>query len=152
VETIKDEINEAATRLQLPVEKFRALPELEARKIFDTALAEFVSGGDRRWWWEAFSKPSYFLDPAGDDGFKYITQIVPDPEEVVLFIAEEDQLDFYPVYEGSAEVITQVIMECYRFEYYLIAKDMSWLLCENHHNRLIGVGETIIERLRNIDA
>ncbi|WP_306468318.1 DUF6756 family protein [Deinococcus alpinitundrae] len=29
-----------------------------------------------------------------------------------------------------------------------VAKDFQWLLCENHHNVLIGVGPQIAERLR----
>jgi len=74
-------------------------------------------------------------------------EIVPDPNERVWFIAEESRLPFYPVYEATPNAAQRVIEECYGFEYYLVAKDMTWLLCENHHGWLIGVGELICDRL-----
>jgi hypothetical protein len=44
------------------------------------------------------------------------------------------------VYDATPAVVQQIIGECYGFEYYLIAKNLSWLLCENHHDMVIAVG------------
>jgi hypothetical protein len=49
-------------------------------------------------------------------------QIVPNPDELVWFIAEDSHLPHYPVFETSPNVATQIIGGCYGFEYYLIAK------------------------------
>ena len=74
-------------------------------------------------------------------------EIVPDPSEHVWFIVEETNLPFYPVYDATTLAAQAVIGECYGFEYYLVAKTMTWILCENHHGRLIGVGNEICDRL-----
>jgi hypothetical protein len=49
-------------------------------------------------------------------------------------------LPYFPVYDATPAVVQQIIGECYGFEYYLIAKNLSWLLCENHHDMVIAVG------------
>ena len=54
-----------------------------------------------------------------------------------MFIAEETQLPFYLVYETTPEIVQKIIGECYGFKYYIIPKDKSWLLRENHYNRVI---------------
>ena len=64
-----------------------------------------------------------------------------------LVRVEDDQLPFYPVYDSTPQAAQAVIGECYAFEYYLIAKDLSWLLCENHHDTLIGVGDEVRRRM-----
>ena len=38
--------------------------------------------------------------------------------------------------------------EITHFEYFLVPKKLDWLLCENHHEVLYGVGEPIIEKLK----
>jgi hypothetical protein len=52
------------------------------------------------------------------------------------------------VYESRAEIIGFVVGECFAFEYYIIDKEKEWLLCENHYNLLIGIGEGL--RVKNI--
>lgn len=150
METIKEEIQQAAILLGLSSQDLREVPEEEARKIYNKAISKFVTGGERRWWWEAFSKKSESIKSKDDKGFQKITQIVPDPEEHIWFIAEENHLDFYPVYEASPKAIQQVVGECYGFEYYLISKDFNWLLCEDHHGYFHGIGTEIIKNIKKI--
>jgi hypothetical protein len=56
------------------------------------------------------------------------------------------------VYDATPAAAQAVIGECYGFEYYLIAKDLSWLLCENHHDTLIGIGEVVRSRIEKAGA
>jgi hypothetical protein len=144
----RDEINAAIRSLGLSPTIFRALSDAEAQAIFQSALTHFVGGDDRRWWWEAFTDSS--ISRQVDDGWRFLTTLVPEPEKSVWFIAEDDQSAFYPVYDATPIAASQVIGECVGFEYYLVAKDMSWLLCENHHDMLIGVGEPIESRLAQL--
>ena len=85
-------------------------------------------------------------------GFKRICSLVPNSREIVWFMVEENQLPFFPIYEACPEDIQNVIGECYGFEYYIIPKFKNWLLCENHHNRMIGIGEKIVKRLKSYSA
>lgn len=144
---VTEEISNAIKGLSLKDSEFRQLNNEEAEPLFHELLNTFVVGGDRRWWWESFSKPSESVQFIDNKGFERITEIVPSLKEHVWFVAEEDQLPFYPIYEATPEAIKKVIGECYGFEYYIIPKSKEWLLCENHHGYLVGVGEVINGKL-----
>ena len=96
--------------------------------------------------------PSTSVTFSDQQGFRRLCSIVPNPEEHVWFVAEDDELASYPVYEATPAAAQQVIGECYGSEYYLISKDLAWLLCENHHDRLIAVGAVVEQRMPEGDA
>ena len=148
MELITKEISEALNSLSIPADTFRLLSDVETEKIYKKLLSSFVSGADRKWWWESFSQPEFVLSLTDEKAFKNITSLVPNPEEVVWFVAEEDQLPFYPIYEACSSDIQKVIGECYGFEYYIASKKMDWMLCENHHNNFIGVGDAVIQNMK----
>jgi hypothetical protein len=83
-----------------------------------------------------------------DDGWRRIPEIVPDPKESVWFIVEEDQLPHYPVFETTPKIACQIIAECYGFEFYLIAKNYDWLVCETHHGAIHAIGSPVEQRLK----
>ncbi len=147
METVIDEINAVVKTLGLGTDAFRQLPPVENERIYFAALHHFVSSGDRRWWWEDFRVPSTSVVFEAGDGWKYIPEIAPAPDELVWFIAEEDQLPHYPVFETTPRIASKIVGECYGFEFYLIAKNFNWLLCETHHNRVWAVGAKVEQRL-----
>ena len=149
---VTEEIDNALRTLSIPEGAFSSIPENEGAELYERLVAHFVNGGDRKWWWESFSMPSSSKSFADGKGFERITAIVPAPEEDIWFVAEEDQLPFYPIYETTPALVQRVIGECYAFEYYIVPKSLAWLLCENHHNQVIGVGEQITVRLENCIA
>jgi uncharacterized protein DUF6756 len=146
--SVKDEIRSAIEKLNLPPLVFRELPDDEAENAYRTALRHFVPEGDPRWWWEHFTSQTAVDFPAGD-GWQHIEEFVPDASERVWFVVEDDALPFYPVYAATPAAIRAIIAECYGFEYYIIQREFQWLLCETHHNRMIGVGAAVEERLRD---
>jgi len=149
---VTDEISEAINTLSLKESEFSRLPDNEAKALYYELLDTFVDGGERRWWWESFKNESASLEYEDNKGFERLAVIVPNPKEKVWFVAEEDQLPFYPIYEATTETIAKIISECYAFEYYIIPKTKAWLLCENHHNTVIGVGEIIVNKLQSKSA
>ncbi|MBK8734666.1 MAG: hypothetical protein IPL98_01815 [Saprospiraceae bacterium] len=60
-----------------------------------------------------------------------------------MVCGKDDNEPFYPIYDGNPNVIKDIIGECFGFEYYIIDKNKEWLLVENHHNRLIAIGEKL---------
>ena len=152
MELVTAEIENALRKLGVPPESFRLLSDEEGSVLYQELFEEFVTGADRRWWWEAFSKPSSSKNFEDGRGFERIEELVPNPEERVWFVVEEDQLPFFPIYEATPNIIQKVIGECYAFEYYIIPKSKAWLLCENHHNLVIGVGKQISSRLETCCA
>ena len=148
METIIDEIQAAVKVLGLATDEFRLLPPAEGESVYLASLRHFVSS-DRRWWWEDFRKPATTVAFEAGDGWKFMPGIVPNPDESVWFIAEEDQLPFYPVFETTVRIATRIIGECYGFEYYFVSKKFDWLICETHHNKVCAVGVAIEERLKH---
>lgn len=147
MQTIVEEIISAAGRLGLDPSALALLSQADGDRIYRAALQQFVGPEHRRWWWEAFLEPGVSVPFSAGDGWRKLPSIVPNPTEPVWFIAEDDQLPQYPVFEMSAEVATRIIGECYGFEYYLVAKDFSWLICETHHNVVCAVGTAVEGRL-----
>ena len=147
---VTKEIQDAINSLALLENEFRKLADFEAEPLYADLVETFVEGGDRLWWWEAFKpKPISILSDCAN-GFEMLEAIVPNSDELIWFVAEEAELQNFPIYEGTTKAIAKVIGECYTFEYYLISKDKKWLLCENHHNSLIGVGKAIEKQMAKI--
>ena len=104
--------------------------------------------GQPRWWREYFSTRTSRHFGKGD-GFSHLSKLVPDPDELVWFIAEDFVEPEFSAWEATPRDIQAVLGECYSFEYYLIQQQFRWLLCENHHDVLIAVGKEMEERLNN---
>jgi len=145
--SIIQKIVSAAERLDLDPEAVVLLPAEESERVYGTALKRFVGTEGRRWCWEAFREPGVSVPFVAGDGWRKLPSIVPSPSEPIWFIAEDDELPQYPVFEMSAEVAAKIIGECYCFEYYLVAKDLSWLVCETHHNVVCAVGAAVEAKL-----
>jgi len=125
----------------------KQLPVHEEAKLYYELLEHFVSGGDRRWWWESFKQESRSCTYSDGKGFKRLGQFVPDVDEKVWFMIEDDQLATYPIFEATPNEIMKIVGECFAFEYYLIPKSKAWLICENHHGRVIGVGAEVTRNM-----
>lgn len=145
---VTDEVEGAIARLEL-FGTVRRLTDAEAQQLNHEIRAAFVIGGDRRWWWEAFREPiaSKVFD---DGGFRHLEKLVPDKDEQCWFVVEDDDGPCYPVWESSPVDAAAVIGECFAFEYYIVSKAKRWLICENHHNLVIGVGEDVVRSIREI--
>ena len=152
MDLVTEEINKALALLNIQSEKFSLLSDNEGEIIINDLLKSFVTGANRKWWWEAFSHPQYSIVFSDGKGFEKIKNFVPNSNEMVWFVVEEDQLPLYPIYEACASDIQKVIGECYGFEYYIVSKTKNWLLCENHHSRMIGVGDEVIQNMKSCSA
>ncbi|QBG34442.1 DUF6756 family protein [Litorilituus sediminis] len=137
---VLDEISTAIKNLSLESSVVRVINDED---LYKNLLNHFVKGGDRRWWWESFNVESNSKSFSDGLGYKRLPVIVPDKDEVVWFMVEDDQLPNYPIFECSISNAVKIIGECFAFEYYLISKNLQWLLCENHHDRVIGIGSKL---------
>ena len=143
--SVHAEILRAVQALGLTPDEFLVLTESNAQEVRARVLAKFVPSGHRRWWWEDFKGAEREV-PDGT-GWKLPSVIAPDPDARVWFIAEDEQDRVYPVFETTVAHASSVLGECYAFEYYIVAKDLSWLVCENHHNVVMAVGALVEARL-----
>jgi len=145
---VLEEVENAIRLLKLTKEV--NLVDSEGEAIYKSLIETFVEGGDRRWWWESFRDHSESITFDDGKGFERLAEFVPNKSEVVWFVVEDDQLPYYPIFEATTENIIKIIGECFAFEYYLVSKDKSWLLCENHHNRIIGVGKNVARAIMQV--
>lgn len=139
---IKDEIQNAISKLNLTVSDIRLLDKTQGENIFNECVSYFLNSGDRRWWWEDFKFPAFSVTGL-DNPLNYLDKIIPLTDGNVWLIVEDNNAPFYPVYDCNPRVIKNIIFECFSFEYYIVDKNKEWLLCENHHNRLIAVGDKL---------
>jgi hypothetical protein len=143
---INTEISKAIKLLSLTEDDIKLIDSKEGESIYKDCLKHFVKSGDRRWWWEDFKEP-YFIFPKVDQPFNHLNDILPDTTEKVWLMVEDILEPFYPIYDVKARLIQSIIAECIGFEYYIIAKDKEWLICETHCNELIGIGEKLKNKL-----
>lgn len=145
---VKDEIQNAIGNLGLSEKDIKLLDEITGERIFNDCLNYFVKSGDRRWWWEDFKQLSFSFRETAKP-FELLNNIIPETGRNVWFIVEDVNEPYYPVYDTKPEIIKDIIGECFGFEYYIIDKNKEWLICENHHNKLIGVGDKLREKNMN---
>lgn len=140
---VEEEIKEAIKLLKLSLHDISILSEQENKVLYYDLLSHYVKNGDRRWWWEDFKTSFNFK--CLEYPFEHLLEIIPDIDAKVWFMIEDNQKEFYPIYDTTATIIKDILSNCFGFEYYIISKDKSWLICENHHNNLIGVGNILKE-------
>jgi hypothetical protein len=141
--SVKDEFNEAIRALNIGTESVCILNDEANHKLYFNLLEHFVEGGDRRWWREDFK--TWFRFKRLDYPAEHLPKIIPDLSKKVLLMIEDDRKPYYPVYDVEPLMINKLLDECFGFEYYIINKDLSWLICETHHEDLIGVGDELKE-------
>lgn len=139
--SVMQEIENAIMKLNFSVEEISSLAPEDNQILYQELLSTFVENGNRRWWWEDFKNS--FTFKTFENPFEQLNTIIPDLNSHVWLMLEDTEQDFYPIYEVKPTLIKDIIGNCFGFEYYIISKDKSWLICENHHNQLIGIGEQL---------
>ena len=51
------------------------------------------------------------------------------------WLIPDTETEWLPVYEIDAGDVEKLIDDCPGFEYYVVAKDFSWLVVETHHDQ-----------------
>ncbi len=139
---VKEEVKEAIKILELGEDDIRLLNSKDRSQVFDKCFSHFVKPNNKPWWWEDFRQDNFIIS-GFEEPYKHLINIIPNIQEKVWLITEDDGKVRFQIYECRPEILTKLIGECYGFEYYIINKEMKWLICENHHGILIGIGENL---------
>ena len=145
---IKHWIAEAVQTLGLDKADLREIPIYHAKNILKTIKDHFCTRQDAIWWWEYFRENLPHYSKRLNQGYTLLDQIVPDMDEKIWFVIQETY--GFRLYLGTISTIQRIIGECAAFEYYLVATDYSWLICENHHDYLIAVGNPVVENFEKL--
>lgn len=148
---LRSEIQNAIKSLNLSDQQFKEIGLYQWVKIIkmveDTFINKKVYNANFQPYWEHLKEIPFSMHFCNNDAFRFIGNIV-DIEEKLWFLVQDANKIW--LYEGTVKSIIEIIGECYGFEYYLISKQLSWLLCENHHGYLIGVGNPIVDRMKKL--
>ena len=122
------------------------LGSAEAAEVAEHVRRRFVSEGERVWWWESLNSESVTV-PYGDaDGLEWLAKLVPSGE-VVRLVVTDDEVGPWPVFEGEAQGMWQLLRELRYFEYFVTSARFDWVVFDTHHNALVATG-TLLERAR----
>ena len=101
------------------------------------------------WLWEHFKQDTACLPI--EFPFLILEQLI-DPSNEVWFFVNGDRDKFW-FYQGKVKTIRKVILKSsYIDELYIASKKYDWLICINHHDILIGTGERMPEKIRNLSV
>lgn len=135
MEDLRDAINGVLKEHPEIEFRFCRLGRYEA--VLDAIADRFLQRGrydlDRIWLWDCFANRTECYVPG--DVLAELRQRL-HPEESYWFLASDEDGKYW-VAEASGAAIPAVIAEMHAFEYYIIDRRMTWMLCENHHGTLI---------------
>ena len=105
--------------------------------ILNQVAERFLKQGKRNlnqiWLWNEFRNETKSSQPA--DVILELTSRL-EPQDSYWFIASDENGKYWVAESNGSSIIT-VLREMYAFEYYILDRKMTWILCENHHGMLI---------------
>jgi hypothetical protein len=110
-------------------------------------------GLNELWWWNSFKEPKLAWPECPAMCTRVLRQLVPE-HEPVWFVAEDwgrqKRHGNFWLYEGRIDSIAAVLDEAWSFEFYVVSKKFEWLLCQNHHDAMMAVGEPMVTHLKSL--
>jgi hypothetical protein len=135
-----------ARSLSIPEQQFRAVADEDGGAILESIRQAF--GSATPWWREPRRELPYWGRRLPEDqSFWLISQVVPDPSELVWFLALHYG-ERGMVFESVPIIVEGLLGETHLFEYAIVSKRLDWLLGEEDHGVFIGVGQQVVERLQ----
>lgn len=123
------------------------------RDILQRISSQFTTLGNRanttRWWWEHLTEPALAIRP--NDPVQTLQHVIPANEQV-WFLAEDwshtkSDGQFW-LYESTIEAICKLVNASRAFEFYVVSKKLSWLICVNHHEYVVASGQQMVSSLQ----
>jgi hypothetical protein len=141
--SLKDELLKLANLLSIPQEEFadvciHAWPAI-MHKIEAAFFKKDHTNTSFTWSWQTLKEPHYAIQFLNGQAYQVLPQLV-NASEKAWFAAYANKLWLF---EGTIQAIELLIREHYPFEYYVVAKKYTWLLCENDHDILMGAGSVM---------
>lgn len=154
MENLRDKINVVIKELNLANEDFQLVRLTRYKQILLSILDKFTvlkKTQINKWWWNFFRESNYYFYP--DNVFNALSSLI-DEREPVWFVIDDESKESasYWLYEGKIHAITSVLKELSFTEYYIVSKKLEWIICENHHNLLLGSGHLIVEKMKSLSS
>jgi hypothetical protein len=142
--TLRDELNEVINSEKIQGLEFLRMNEWQW--IMDKLANNFLSHGtkslDRIWLWDSIREPYTSCQPK--DGVEELSSFLSESDSYWFIASDEDGK--YWILEGTGKAIVSALSETGYFEYYITNKEITWLICENHHGVMVLKGTIESER------
>jgi hypothetical protein len=114
-----------------------------AKDIIDNVAEQYVNDRDFIWWWECLSKENITIDYDDGLGWNYFEKFIKPLEQQVYIVVTDDDPEPWSIYKGSLLAVIDLLNNMWRFEYFIIAEDLSWIIFDTHHNCLVIAGSLV---------
>jgi hypothetical protein len=108
----------------------KKLHQEEAISVQREITARYVTTSAPCTWWENLKRP---IDEHYDRKTVKLLSIMP-TKSGLCWLIPDTETEWLPVYEIHAQQVQTLIDDCPGFEYYVVAKDFSWLIVETHND------------------
>jgi hypothetical protein len=136
--TLRDEINAVFKNEKIAGIEF--VRHNDWQWILKKLANEFLLHGEQNlnniWLWEVIAEP--YTSYQSNNGIDELKALLTPLECYWFIVSDEDRK--YWVLDGTGEAIIKVLLEMRYFEYYITNKNMTGLVCENHHNVILIKG------------
>ncbi len=151
---LRTEISKAITNNRLLESEFRPLTMYEDwKEIEEKIYQKFCNINHPKhrhtWLWEHFKLETFIYSKLENIPEFYLDKLVEQNETVWYFVNEtiNERVKFW-FYEGTIKSIQKIINETWFVELYVVSKKYEWLICINHHDKLIVTGDCMQEKMK----
>lgn len=141
-------VDEAVSNLGLRglVEK---LDSVASKTVIESTAEAFVDDRKKIWWWESIRTDVQSASIQATNGYTRLAEVC--PSGVCYLVVTDDLEDTYwTVYSLETKLLKPLIGDCHAFEYFVVSPRFEWVVFENHHDILIGAGQTVPNRIKSL--
>lgn len=134
----------SARELGLGAEDFRQVGPDRWQEVLRSILERFTvtCNHSQTWLWDDLKLPG--VSAQIPDALDRLDAFIAYDTKIWLLLEDWDgtkQHGNYWLFEGLYGAVVRILRNMHGIEYYLIDRRLQWMLVENHHEVLIGVGE-----------
>lgn len=134
----------SAHELGLGSDAFRQVAPGRWESVLASVLERFTKSRnpDLTWLWEDLKIPGQSIQLS--QALDRLGSMVDGQTPVWLLLEDWDRTKkhgAYWVFEGMYSAVIDVLRNTHGIEYYIVERGQSWMVLENHHDVLIGIGE-----------
>jgi hypothetical protein len=124
----------------------RELSDLESLLVVDEIARRFVEKEEHVWWWQSLKCDWVTLTYGESDGLVVLGKLL-SAERVIRLVVTDDEPRPWPVFEGEARRMLDILRGLRFFEYFIASEDCRWAVFDTHHNALVATG-SILDKAR----
>ena len=108
--------------------------EKQSQEVIKRIIKKYTTKNENTYLWEEIID---YVSFNNKDAWQWINDFIGDWEVILFFNSADEKKSF--VFKNGEDLVS-VLGETYGFEFYITNKDLTYLMCFNHHDILIASG------------